>query len=105
MIHPIIADNISKISEICKNYKVKELYAFGSVTDDKRFNDKSDLDFIVRFFPMPVEDYADLYFALAEDLEKLLDRSVDLMMEKPILNPFLKESIEESKKIIYHAAA
>jgi len=47
--NPIITKNISQIESLCKKYKVKELYAFGSVTDEKKFNDKSDVDLLVNF--------------------------------------------------------
>ena len=51
----------SDIAELCKNHKVKRLYVFGSVLKDK-FNNQSDIDLIVDFENMDVEDYADNYF-------------------------------------------
>ena len=43
------------IQKLCASHKVKRLYAFGSVLTDK-FNSKSDIDLIVDFDPMDVEN-------------------------------------------------
>jgi predicted nucleotidyltransferase len=51
----------SDIAELCKIHKVKSLYIFGSVLKNK-FNNESDIDLIVDFENMDVEDYADNYF-------------------------------------------
>lgn len=46
------------IIKLCETHKVKSLYAFGSVlTED--FNKESDIDLIVDFSNIAVEDYAD----------------------------------------------
>lgn len=48
----------AEIAKFCKTYNVKSLYAFGSVlTDD--FTSDSDIDLIVDFAPINVDDYAD----------------------------------------------
>ena len=99
----IITNNMDKIQLLCKQNKVIELYAFGSVTDSKKFNANSDVDLIIKFDNIPVEDYADYYFDLAEGFEKLFGRRVDLLIDKPIKNPYFKEAVEESKTMIYAA--
>ena len=103
MLAPIITDNINEIKTLCEQHKVKELFVFGSAASNK-FTDKSDVDLIVKFNSnVPIEDYADLYFDLAENFERLFERRVDLMTDKPIKNRFLKQSIEKSKQVIYAA--
>ena len=103
MLAPIITDNINEIKTLCEQHKVKELFVFGSAASNK-FTDKSDVDLIVKFNSnVPVEDYADLYFDLAENFERLFERRVDLMTDKPIKNRYLKQSIEKSKQVIYAA--
>ena len=65
-----IQQHINSVHDLCKKHKVKELYAFGSVLDQTKFNDESDVDLIVKFNDdVLVEDYADLYFDLADELE------------------------------------
>lgn len=99
-----IQQHISSINHLCKQYRVKELYAYGSVTDSELFTPQSDVDLIVKFKEeVPVEAYADLYFDLAESLEEVLHRKVDLMTDKPIQNRILKAHIEASKQQIYAA--
>ena len=96
--------HIIDIETLCKSHEVKALYAYGSVVDDNKFKDESDVDLIVKFNDkIPVENYADLYFDLTEQLEILLKRKVDLMIKKSIQNRFLKENIEETQVIIYEA--
>jgi|LauGreSuBDMM15SN_2_FD.fasta_scaffold32746_2 hypothetical protein len=100
----LIQQNQIAISNLCKKFKVMEMYAFGSVLDESKFNDKSDIDLIVKFnLDVPIENYADLYFDLAENLELLLKRKVDLMLQKAISNKLLFENIEETKKLVYEA--
>lgn len=90
----------SSIIELCKTHKVKSLYAFGSVLTDK-FDNESDIDLIVDFENLPVEDYADNYFDLKFSLEKILERPIDLLEEKAIKNPYFKQSINQKKQLVY----
>jgi len=99
----IIQDNIEAIKQLCLKHHVKEMFAFGSVTNSKKFNDQSDVDLIIKFEEIPVEEYADHYFDLADELEKVFGRRVDLLIDKPIKNPYFKEAVEESKTRIYAA--
>ena len=39
-----------------------------------------------------------------EDLQRLFGRRIDLLEPEPIENPYLRESIERSRKILYEAA-
>jgi predicted nucleotidyltransferase len=99
-----INQHIDTIRELCRSHKVKELYAFGSVVDEAKFTEKSDVDLIVKFSDhVAVEDYADLYFDLVHKFETVLKRRVDLMTYKPIRNKYLRESIDASKMKIYEA--
>ena len=81
-------------------YKVKRLFAFGSVLTN-RFTDKSDIDLVVDFDKEKVDDYFPNFFDLNYALEKLLGRKVDLLEEQAIRNPYLKEDIDMTKKLIY----
>ncbi len=96
----IIEKNIEEINELCSKYNVSELYVFGSVLTE-RFNDKSDIDLLVDFDDMDVFGYADNYFDFKFALESALNRKVDLLEKKAIKNPFMKKSIDSSKKLIY----
>ena len=90
----------SKLSTLCQQHHVKTLFAFGSVTTEKFSND-SDVDLIVEFNDIPVEDYADNYFDFKFLLQDVFNRPVDLLEEQAIKNPYFRQSINHSKQMIY----
>lgn len=96
----IIDKNIDKILALCNKHKVARLFVFGSILTDK-FKKSSDIDFLVDFDEVDLFDYADNYFDLKTSLEKLLKREVDLLEDKAIKNPYLRQSIDSSKQMIY----
>jgi uncharacterized protein len=90
----------SEISKLCEIHKVKSLYAFGSVLNDK-FNTESDIDLVVDFQPLDVLDYADNYFELKFSLEKVFNRSIDLLEEKALRNPYFIKSLNQQRQLVY----
>ena len=48
-------------------------------------------------------EYADMYFGLAEALRDLFRRDVDLVVLSAVKNPYLRESIERSRTLLYAA--
>ncbi|MEZ5173965.1 MAG: nucleotidyltransferase domain-containing protein [Bacteroidia bacterium] len=91
---------INKIQDLCKDNKVKSLFAFGSVIRDD-FSPSSDIDLVVDFNENDPFEYADLYFNLKSKLEEILKRQVDLLEERAIRNKFFKEQLEKTKVRIY----
>ena len=89
-----------QIQRLCKNHKVKSLYSFGSVNSE-RFTEKSDVDLIVDFEIEDPLEYTDNYFDLKFELERILSRSIDLLENKAVKNPFLRANIDKSKILIY----
>lgn len=96
----LIESNIDKIIELCRLYKVSKLFAFGSVLS-KNFKQSSDIDLLVDFEEMDVLDYADNYFNLKSALEAILKRPIDLLEQQAVKNPYLKQSIDANKQLIY----
>ena len=96
----IVDKNIDKIRALCDKHKVARLFVFGSVLTDN-FNKSSDIDLLVDFSGVDLYDYADNYFDLKKSLEDLLNRQIDLLEEKALKNPYLKETIDSSKILIY----
>lgn len=95
-----ISKHIDQIKRLCSLYKVKALFAFGSVTTDK-FRPDSDIDFVVDIDEKDPLSYSDSYFNFKFQLEQLLQRQIDLLEQKAIRNPYLKEQIEKTKVLIY----
>lgn len=94
--------HLSHILELCRKYKVKTLYAFGSVLTPK-FNVNSDIDLLVRFNKdeIPLSDYADNFFDFQFALEDIFGRKVDLVCEDAIKNPYFRQEVDATKQYIY----
>lgn len=98
----LIETNIRHIIELCRIYKVKTLYVFGSILTS-RFNADSDVDLLVKFNKgeIPLSDYADNYFDFQFALEDLLHRKVDLVCDDAIKNPYFRQEVDSKKQLIY----
>ncbi|MEO1435016.1 MAG: nucleotidyltransferase domain-containing protein [Bacteroidota bacterium] len=97
----VIKQHQKKLETLCKEFKVEQFYAFGSVARGDFDAETSDIDLIVHLQKMPPIEKGQTLLSLWNQLELLFGRKVDLLSEKPISNPFLKEQIEASKLLIY----
>jgi len=102
--HHIIRQNLNEIIRICTHRKVRRLAVFGSAIDNRFDLHKSDFDLLVEFEKMQPSEHAEQFFGLAEDLERLLNRPVDLVEPGSIRNPYFRQSLEETQVVIYAAA-
>jgi len=100
--HKIIKNNLSSLNNLCRKYNVKTMHIFGSVCTDN-FSDNSDIDILISFNELSIEEYTDNYFNLHNELEKLFDRKIDLLTERSIKNPYLLEGINKTRELIYAA--
>ena len=91
-----------QIDALCLKHGVKVLYAFGSVLSD-RFGPESDVDFLVDMGNQSEFEYAENYFQLADELETLLQRPMDLLTVQSLRNPFFIQHVEDSKQMLYAA--
>ncbi len=99
----ILKDNLNDLKSLCATLKVKKLYAFGSVISNK-FMKNSDIDFLISFSEnLTIEEYTNNYFTLHYKLRKLFHREIDIITERSLSNPYLIESIDETKELIYEA--
>lgn len=96
----ILSEKLNQVTHILQAHHVQRAYAFGSVTTD-RFNEESDIDLLVTFRTIPFGEYATNYWSLEDELEKLLQRKVDIVVEKTLSNPYLIKSIEKNRTLIY----
>jgi predicted nucleotidyltransferase len=92
-----VEQHLPEIKKLMIQFGVESAYLFGSAVKGI-MKDTSDVDFIIKFPDnMPYTTYADNYFALAEALEGLLKKDVELVTEKTLKNPYLLQSINEHK--------
>ena len=99
-----IEQHMPELQELCNRYNVRSLYLFGSATRGE-MKPTSDYDFLVDI-PLVQENYeayADSYFEMADSLELMFNRKVDLLTVPMLSNPYLIQSIEKSKVKIYGA--
>ena len=92
-----------ELAELCRRHHVLRLSLFGSATRDDFDPQRSDFDFLVEFEPLAAGQYADAYFGLLESLERLLERPVDLVVASAIKNPYFRESVDQTKVLLYAA--
>ncbi|WP_445731630.1 nucleotidyltransferase family protein [Mariniflexile sp.] len=98
----LINDKLEDLKKLCRAYDVKTMHVFGSVCTDK-FKDTSDIDILISFKDFSIEKYTDNYFELHHKLKELFNRKIDLLTENSLSNPYLIESIEETKQLLYAA--
>ena len=89
------------LAELCRRWRIVELSVFGSVARGSERTD-SDVDLLVTFDPDAPWSTLDLV-DLREELAGLFGRSVDLIEERAIRNPYRKASILRDKSVLYAA--
>lgn len=97
----VIADNHEAIRALCREYEVLRLDVFGSATTGAFDAGTSDVDFVVTFANTRTPGYADRYLGLAESLESLLGRPVDLVVDRSIRNHYFREAVEATRQPVY----
>jgi predicted nucleotidyltransferase len=87
----LLTAHIEEIRNACVTNKVRTLFAFGSVTNDK-FKSDSDVDLVVDIAETDSFAYSENYFNLKVQLEQIFNRHVDLLEQMAIRNSFIKSS-------------
>jgi uncharacterized protein len=88
------------IADVCKRYRVKELAVFGSAVRGCLGRD-SDIDILVEFEPdarVGIFKFA----SLAEELERLFGRTVDLVT-KPGLKAWVRPNVLREARVVFAA--
>lgn len=102
----IIKEEIAKkendFIELCEKHDVKYLYAFGSsVSTDKFDKDNSDIDLLVEVDTEDPLKRGENLLSLWDSFELFFKRKVDLLTDSAIKNPYLRNSIDTTKVLIY----
>ncbi len=92
-----------RVAQLCRDLSVRELRLFGSAASDRFDESRSDVDVVVDFADSDKPGIADRYLALAEGLEEIFHRPVDLVTTRAIRNPFFRQIVEETSQLIYAA--
>ena len=97
----LIRERYTDFVELCRSHKVDKIYAFGSSITDHFDPERSDIDIVVKIDIEDPADRGEALLSLWDKLETLFKRKIDLLTENSIRNPYLKSSIDRTKKLIY----
>jgi len=99
---PQLQQHEAQLAELCQRFGVERLFVFGSAASGKFKESASDLDFLVHLADRrPTGEYADRYLGLAEGLECLFGRRVDLVTDESIRNPYFRREVEATRRLVY----
>ncbi len=100
-IPPVINLSRSALTEFCFRWRVKELSLFGSVLRDD-FGPSSDVDVLISFdgdAPWSLWDLTNMQ----DELSSLTGRRVDLVEREGLRNPFRRQRILSTRRVLYVA--
>ena len=96
---PKIEINDKLIFEIAHNFKIAEIYFFGSVLRND-FSDDSDIDILISFKKDVHHSFFEL-IELREQFNKILNRPIDLIELESLTNPYRRNEILKTARRIY----
>jgi predicted nucleotidyltransferase len=99
--HPSLFPVLPNISALCEAHGVSHMEVFGSATGDDFKPDTSDFDFLVELDPNAPGSRVQRWLALADALEHLLGRRVDLVNPRYIRNPYFLQAVNRTRQPIY----
>ncbi len=103
MVAPIIEQKKDAIDALCRKHRVRALWLFGSATTSKWDPQTSDIDFLVDLGDYEV-GIADRFLGLADDLETVVGRSIDLITVRGLAgNPRLERRVNEHRVKLYES--
>lgn len=97
----LIRENQPAVAEACRRFGVERLEVFGSAARDDFDPAKSDVDFIASFQPPLHPGIATRFFGLANTLETIFARPVDLLTDAMVRNPVLRQEVNTTRAVIY----
>ncbi len=102
-VQSVLAESRVEVEKLCREFHVRRLEIFGSALGKTFDSASSDLDFLVEFEPLPAGEYSTAFFAFKEAMERLFGLPVDLVVPSAIRNPYFRQSVEQSKALLYAA--
>jgi uncharacterized protein len=101
MIPALTAAKQDDLEMLCRRYGVTRLEVFGSAARADFDEEQSDIDLIVHFRNEQAKGLFDRYWGLAEELEKLFGRPIELLTERMIRNPYFRAAVDAERQTLY----
>ncbi len=98
----LIHDNRERITELCEAYGVRKLELFGSAATGTFERTSSDLDFIVDHGDYE-QGVARRYIDFCKRLEAIVERPVDVITVRQIVNPYFRAELDSTREPIFVA--
>ena len=100
----LVEEKLDAIRALCEEFGVLRLELFGSAATGAFDPARSDLDFLVEFPPdYDFGPWLTRYTELEDRLSELFGRPVDLVMMGGLRNPYVIQSINVSRRLLYAA--
>jgi predicted nucleotidyltransferase len=99
----IIEQKRQEIAALCRTHRVRALWVFGSATTDAWDSETSDIDFLVDLGEYE-SGVADRFLDLADDLESIVGRSIDLVTVAGLAgNPPMERRVHAQRVMLYES--
>lgn len=95
-----VAIDTKALSEACARFGVARLRVFGSVLTERFDPRTSDIDFLVDFQAGREDRFAD-FFGLQDELARIFERKIDLVIADSVKNPYFKSSALADAEDVY----
>ena len=96
-----IESHKEQFRQLCMKYGVSSLYGFGSAVRDDFILGKSDIDLYVEIDNENPIDKGNALMGFWSELQEFFKIRVDLLTANSVKNPYLKNSIETTKILLY----
>lgn len=93
-----IEDLDINFSDLCIRYGIQKLEVFGSFARGDARQD-SDIDLIAQFTGL--NNLVDRFFSFKNEVEKISNRPVEILPNKPFKNPIFARNVNKDRKVIY----
>jgi predicted nucleotidyltransferase len=98
----LITDNQAAIAALCREFGIRKLEVFGSAASGRFDPESSDVDLIVDLGGYE-RGVAKRFMRFARALETLLGRTVDVITDEQIRNPYFRQAVDEQRVTIYES--
>jgi uncharacterized protein len=101
---PLVESNRARLQDLCRRYGVRRLELFGSAATNAFDPVRSDLDFLVEFFPeQELGPWLRHYFEFQAELARLFGRPVDLVLSAAVRSRYFQREMDRTRTVLYAA--